>query len=115
MEDHLNTKGLCNICHEAMTTLHAEVAPGKALYVCEKCIEATRQNFVWVCMHCGSVYIRPKSLVLRRFQDPALRNAYAACEDLQIIQGIDLCIECDPEGVAEVAVAAKCARGGGHC
>ncbi|MEJ2697774.1 MAG: hypothetical protein P8013_14140 [Candidatus Sulfobium sp.] len=32
-------------------------------------------------------------------KDPALRRAYASCEDRQIVQGIDVCIECDPQGI----------------
>lgn len=115
MEDHLNSKGLCSVCHEAMTTISADVGQGKSIFVCGRCLETAKQNFIWICMHCGSVFIRPKSLVLGRLTDPVLKRAYQQCEDMQIIQGIDLCVECDPGGVVEVATAAKCARRGGHC
>ncbi len=115
MEDFLNSKELCSICRDSMTTVHAEVGDGKSIYVCEKCLETAKQNFIWVCMHCGSVFIRPKALVLSRLKDLALKRAYMQCEDMQIIQGIDMCVECDPEGVVAVAATAKSARQGGHC
>ncbi len=115
MEDYLNSKERCHVCKEEMTTIHAEVAPGQHIFVCEKCLESSKQNFIWICMLCGNVYIRPKSLVLKRLKDPELKRAYLECEDHQIIQGIDRCIECDSEGIVEYVAAAKSARHGGHC
>jgi hypothetical protein len=115
MEDYLNSKGLCHVCREGTTTIHAEIAPGQQIFVCEKCLETAKQNFIWICVHCGSVYIRPKSLVIKRLRDPGLKRAYAQCEDLQIIQGIDRCIECGPEEIVEYVAAAKGEKSGGHC
>ncbi len=115
MDDYLKRTELCNVCREELTAVHAEVAPGQHIYVCDKCLETAKQNFIWVCMHCGSVYIRPKSLVLSRLTDPELKRAYRQCEGLQIIQGIDRCIECEPETIVEFVAAAKCAKNGGHC
>lgn len=115
MEDHSNSKGLCHVCRAEMTEIHAEAAPGLHVYVCEKCLETAKQNFIWICMSCGNVYIRPKSLVLKRLADPELKRAYLLCEDRQIIQGIDRCIECDAEGVAEFVSAAKSEKKSGHC
>jgi hypothetical protein len=115
MDDILNSKCLCTICREETTTIHAEADQGGQVFVCEKCLETAKQNFIWICMHCGSVYIRPKSLVLKRLTDPELKRAYAQCEGLQIIQGIDRCIECDPDGIVEAVAAAKSARIGGTC
>jgi len=115
MEDFLNSKQKCHVCREEWTTIHAEIAPGRHVFLCEKCLETAKQNFIWICMHCGNVYIRPKSLVLKRLHDPALKRAYLECEDLQIIQGIDRCIECDAESVAEFVAGAKSAYDGGHC
>jgi hypothetical protein len=66
-------------------------------------------------MHCGSVYIRPKKLVLKRLRDPELLRSYKACEGLQIIQGIDLCVECDPGHVLEYVAAAKAGSRRGWC
>ncbi len=112
----MNNRGLCAVCREETTEIHAETEPGKEIFVCEKCLESAKQNFIWICAHCGNVYIRPKSLVLKRLTDPALKRAYMLCENLQIIQGIEFCIECDPDGVVETVAAAKFAKaGGGHC
>ncbi len=115
MEDYLNSKGLCNVCGEEHTTIHAEVAPGQQVFVCEKCLEMAKQNFIWICMHCGSVHIRPKALVLKRLTDPELKRAYMLCEDMQLIQGIDMCVDCKPEGIVEFAVAARGAKNAGYC
>lgn len=115
MDDYLNSKGLCQVCREEITTISAEAAPGQHFFVCEKCLESAKQNFIWICAHCGNVFIRPKSLVLKRLADPDLRRAYQQCEDLQIIQGIDRCIECAPEEIEEFVAAAKGEKNGGHC
>lgn len=115
MEDYLNEKGLCLICKEALTTVHTELDSGRKIFVCEKCLETTKQNFVWICMKCSNVYIRPKSVVLKRLTDARLKEAYHVCEDLQIIQGLDCCIECDPETIMNVMAAAKSGKAGGHC
>lgn len=115
MEDYLNSKGLCQVCKEEITTINAEVAPGLSVFVCEKCLESAKQNFIWICAHCGNVYIRPKSLVLKRLTDPELKRAYQQCAELQIIQGIDQCIECAPEEIVEFVGAAKNEKNGGHC
>jgi predicted amidophosphoribosyltransferase len=115
MEDYLNSKGLCQVCKEEMTTIHAEVAPGLHVFVCEKCLESAKQNFIWICVNCGNVYIRPKSLVLTRPGDRALKEAYRQCEGLQIIQGIDQCIECAPDEIEEFVTRAKSEKCSGHC
>jgi hypothetical protein len=73
--------------------------PGVKIFVCENCLEAAKYNFIWICMNCGKVYVRPKALVLSRINDPELKRAYLLCEDMQIIQGLDMCIECDPQGI----------------
>jgi hypothetical protein len=115
MEDYLNAKGPCHVCREEMTTTHAEVSAELDVFVCKKCLESAKQNFIWICVNCGNVYIRPKALVLKRLTDPRLMQAYRQCEDLQIIQGIDHCIECAPEEITEYVAAAKSKKTGGHC
>lgn len=89
----------CTICRKEYTSTHAEVMPGVHIHICEKCLEAAKQNFIWICMNCGTVYLRPKKLVIDRFIDEELKKAYMICEDMQIIQGIDICVSCDPEGI----------------
>ena len=115
MEDYLNVKGHCHVCREEMTTIHTEVTAGLDVFVCEKCLESAKQNFIWICVSCANVYIRPKALVLKRLRDPRLKEAYRQCEDLQIIQGIEHCIECAPEKIVEYVTAAKSEKCGGHC
>ncbi len=102
----------CNICKNEYTSTYAEAMPGVKIYVCEKCLESAKHNFIWICMSCGEVYIRPKSLILQRLDNFELKKAYLTCQDMQIIQGIDMCIKCDPEGILnymdKVKVAAEC-------
>jgi hypothetical protein len=115
MEDYLSKKKLCHLCKSSSTTIHAEILPGQHIFVCEKRLEMAKQNFIWVCMHCGNIYVRPKSLVLSRLKDPKLRSAYEQCKDMQIIQGMDRCIECDAEGIKEFVAAEHTAKHSGHC
>jgi hypothetical protein len=89
----------CSICKQEFTSIHVEVMPGVEIYVCQNCIDAAKYNFIWICMSCGKVYMRPKKMVIARVNDFELKRAYALCEDMQIIQGIDMCIECDPDGI----------------
>jgi predicted amidophosphoribosyltransferase len=115
MEDYFNYKGLCRVCKAELTTINAEVAPGMQIHVCEKCLESAKQNFIWICMHCGNVYIRPKILVLKRLAEPTIKYAYRQCADEQIIQGIDVCIECEPEAIMLYVEAAQNEQNNGHC
>jgi hypothetical protein len=91
----------CNVCKDVYTFTHVEAMPGVFIFVCEDCLEAAKYHFIWICMNCGKVYLRPKKLVISRLRDPDLKRAYMMCEDMQIIQGIEMCIECDPEGISE--------------
>lgn len=99
MFDLFNRIDQCTVCRHEFTSMHVEASPGLIIYVCESCIESARHNFIWICLNCGKVYIRPKAFMINRIKDPALKQAYALCEDIQIIQGIDICIECDPQGI----------------
>ena len=99
MLDINKTIDTCSICREEFTSIYVEARPGYKIYVCDNCLEAAKFNFIWICMNCGKVYIRPKSLVIKRISSYELKRAYVLCEDLQIIQGIDMCIACDPAGM----------------
>ena len=99
MLDINNKQEQCTICKKEYTSVHCEVQPGVIIYVCDSCLEAAKHNFIWVCMSCGKVYLRPKKMVIERMKDPELKRAYLICEDMQLIQGIDMCISCDPEGI----------------
>lgn len=96
-----NTHKKCNICKEEYTTIHTEIAPGEIIYVCDNCLEAAKHNFVFICMSCNQVYLRPKKQMIEKTDNFELKRAYMLCEDMQIIQGIDICIQCDPEGIIE--------------
>lgn len=115
MKDNSGGKGLCMVCKEVFTAINTEVEGGMRIFVCEKCLETTKQNFIWICMGCDNVYVRPKTIVLKRLNDSRLRKGYHACENLQIIQGIDRCIECDPQAIMKAVTAARSEEGKGHC
>jgi hypothetical protein len=100
---------ICCICKKEHTSMHVEVAPGTVIYVCSNCIDKAKDNFIWLCMSCGRHYMRPKEVVINRVKDPELKRAYMLCKDMQIIQGIDMCIECDPERVVEYVETHKSA------
>ncbi len=108
-------KGLCLVCKDTMTSINTQIESGMTIFVCEKCLETTKSNFIWICMGCGKVYVRPKSIVLKRMTDAHMEHAYRVCEDLQVIQGIDRCIECDPEGIMQAMSPARTEDGAGHC
>ena len=91
----------CNICRHEHTTNHVEAMPGIKIFVCDDCLEAAKHNFIFICMNCGKVYLRPKKFVIDRLNIPELKSTYQRCEDMQLIQGLDICIECDPDGIAE--------------
>ncbi len=95
--------GKCNICKGRYTMQHVEVSPDSVIYVCSECVEKARENFIWICMTCGKSFIRPKQLVINRTKDLELKKAYMLCQDLLIIQGIDMCIACSPERILDYA------------
>ena len=110
MLDIQNKTGNCSICSEESTSTCVEAMPGVKIYVCENCMEAAKHYFIWICMNCGKVYLRPKEMVINRVADYELKRAYLLCRDIQIIQGIDICIECDPEGILNYMNNVKAAK-----
>jgi hypothetical protein len=115
MQDYLSSKGLCHVCREQMTTISAEVSPGSLVNVCEKCLADAKNHFIWICMNCGNVYKRQKSTVIKRLTDHQLKQAYRVCEHMQIIQGIERCIECGPDEILEYVSMVKKSKNGWHC
>ncbi len=97
----------CTVCKHEYTSIHTEIMPGIKIYVCDDCLEAAKYNFIWVCMNCSKVYLRSKKLVVASLKNNALRRAYMVCEDMQIIQGLDICIACDSEGIMNYMDAQK--------
>ncbi len=111
MVDISNKYKTCTICKSEQTAIHTEVTPGETIYVCDTCLEHAKHNFIFICMSCGQVYSRPKKQMIERMKDLELKKAYMLCEDKQIIQGLDMCLQCDPEGIIEhvnVNKAAMC-------
>ncbi len=96
MFDLFNKIDQCIVCRREYTSTHVEALPGISIHVCEACIEAAKYNFIWICLSCGKVYMRPKALMMARADNPGLKKL---CEHRQIILGIDICIECDPHGI----------------
>ncbi len=99
----------CTVCRHAYTSIHTETMPGIKIYVCDDCLEAAKYNFIWICMSCSKVYHRSKKQVIANLKSNALRRAYMLCEDMQIIQGLDICIACDAEGIMNCMDAQKTA------
>jgi len=99
--------GKCNVCKENYTSTHCEPLPGQVIYVCNDCLEKAKTHFIWICMNCGTVHMRNKKMVINNLKDQGLRRAYMICENMQIIQGIDMCISCDPEGIVDYVMKHK--------
>lgn len=93
--------GKCNICKDRYTSMHVEVSPDSRIFVCSECIEKAKDNFIWLCMTCEKTYIKPKDLVINKIKDHELKRAYMLCKDMLIIQGIDMCIACNPDRIVE--------------
>jgi hypothetical protein len=101
----------CSICKKEYTSIYTEAAPGIKIYVCTHCLETAKANFIFICMNCGKVYLRPKRMLIEKMSNFELKQAYTQCEDMQIIQGLDICVECDPEGILnymDVQTTAEC-------
>lgn len=81
--------------------MHVEIRPGLFVYACSSCMAKAKDNFIWICVSCGKSYFRPKKAVLSRLEGYGLANASVLCDGIQLIMGIDICIECDPQGIVE--------------
>lgn len=100
-----NTVRLCSICKREYAVLEASTVTGADICVCEGCLETkAKTNFVWICLCCRRVYLRPKSLVIAAC-DEELREAYRGYLDTNLIQGLESCLACDPERTAQPARA----------
>ncbi len=91
--------GKCDICKDVYTENYVVVEDTIMVYVCANCADKAKDSFIWLCMSCGKSYIQPKQLVISRVKDLELKKAYMLCEDVQVIQGIDNCISCNPERI----------------
>jgi DNA-directed RNA polymerase subunit RPC12/RpoP len=98
----------CSICKHEYTSIHVEAMPGTRVFVCEKCLDVAKHNFIWICLNCGKVYVRPKETIINRINGSQIRKAHLL--NTRIIQGIDICIECDPEGIITYMDSVKAAK-----
>jgi len=93
--------GRCHICKEEYTSTHVEIRPRVVVYTCSECLKKAKDYFIWICINCGQVYFRPKRVIIERLKNTGIGNAIRLCEGMQLIFGIDMCIECNPEGIVE--------------
>lgn len=87
------------MCHRNKTETNCTIGDGYIVFACEACLEKAKTNFIWVCMECGLSFIRPKDLVIRRVKDIELKRACLEISHLQVIQGIEFCVNCNPDEV----------------
>ncbi len=91
----------CDVCKDMYTENYVVVEDEIIVYVCAACAEIAKDSFIWLCMSCGKSYIQPKQLVISRVKDLELKKAYMMCQDVQVIQGIDTCISCNPARIIQ--------------
>lgn len=83
----------CSICNDVYTAAHTEIEPGVNIYVCEDCVEAARYNFIWLCLHCGRAFLRPKNTAAGKMEEKFIFS-----DENKVIQTINMCHKCDPNG-----------------
>ncbi|MDA8098629.1 MAG: hypothetical protein M0042_03265 [Nitrospiraceae bacterium] len=106
---------LCTVCHDAMATRHTDAGHGKTFSICDRCQTAARENFIWVCTHCGSVNMQPRQSFLRQLSEAGYEGSRANYAKRQGVLSIDKCMECDPQGVDQAVKAAEQRFASGHC
>ncbi len=87
---------MCNVCKREYTSFHFEVRRGLKVYICPDCLDSAKSHFIWICLNCGNSYRRSKEVVMGRIYDYGIKEASFLYEN-QIIQGIEGCINCNPE------------------
>jgi hypothetical protein len=86
----------CCICKHEYTSKHILTPKGEKIFVCGRCQEATKYNFIWLCFNCGKVYISPKYLILNSVKDPDTLTKF---ENMMAIQKVEICTECNNEEI----------------
>jgi hypothetical protein len=95
------TVAQCTICKNEYTSTHFRATPWLKVYVCKNCLDSAKNNFIWVCLNCGSIYSRPKKTIIDRMVGFEVKSILQLSGDSQLIQGIFMCIQCNPEGILE--------------
>lgn len=94
----LDGSRICGLCGGGYTSIHVEVIGGIEVYTCESCLEkAARSNFIWLCLQCRRVFLKPKKLVIEQAGDMELRAYDLRYMNEQVIQGVDRCASCECE------------------
>jgi len=93
----------CHICRKEYTSMHVEARPGVPIYVCSVCMEKAKDKFIWICLNCGRSFSRPKDTIISILDGTSFEKASLQFIDVQLIQGIDICISCDPQGIMDYA------------
>lgn len=97
---------LCSICKEDYAVLRGQSVAGNDICVCDRCLEVKAlRNFVWICLSCRRIYLRPKKMVIARTDDDELKIAYRSLLHTAVIQGLESCLACDPERTVQNARA----------
>jgi hypothetical protein len=91
----------CHICRKEYTSMHIEARPGVPVYVCSFCMENAKDNFIFICLNCGYSFSRPKATIVNRLQNTNFEKASMLFIGVQLIQGIDICMTCDPQGIVD--------------
>jgi len=89
----------CIVCKTGWTECSVKI-DGVDVAVCHTCLNMSKRNFIFICMGCGAVHIRDKDEMIARASDE-IKRAYATCYDMQLIQGINKCVSCDPVGIVD--------------
>lgn len=94
---------ICIVCQSNQSEIKCDVEGDLEIYICQDCLDLAQDYFIFVCLECGSVYLRAKEDFIRildkhkhdqKYQ--VLKEAYEACKGEQIIQGLSDCLECNP-------------------
>jgi hypothetical protein len=104
----------CTICKNEYTSTYFNAIPWFKIYVCKNCMEAAKENFTWVCLNCGSIYSRPKKMIIDRMIGWQVKDILQLSGDIQLFQGIFMCIRCNPDGILSFA-RSRSSAGGAEC
>jgi hypothetical protein len=88
---------VCSICKEDHALLDQPMPHGDVC-VCDRCLETVaRENFIWICLYCRTVYLESKELFIERESDPEAQRMFRGLISECVIQGIETCLQCGAE------------------
>jgi hypothetical protein len=96
----------CICCQTNLSDIKCDIegdTEGMEIFICRDCLDLAQDYFIFVCLECGSVYLRAKDGFIDRLEkhknDPkyeGLKEAFEEVKDEKIIQGLRDCLECNP-------------------